>query len=130
MKYLGIDWGEEKIGVAIGSDETKIASPIDILKFKSLADLNKQLATIIIQENIDELIVGNPLYLSGHQKEDKYYSKFLESLAKIGKKIHLEDERMTTKLANVYERDFGKKIADRDDDLAAAIILQGFLDKL
>ncbi len=127
--YLGLDWGKKKIGLATGSDETKMASPFLILENKRNTIFEK-LKEIIAEENIDSIVIGKAYTLSGQENDSEEYTKFVERLEKLNIPIETEDERMSTKLANVLERDFGKVKKDQDDDLAATAILQTYLDKL
>lgn len=128
MKYLGIDFGKKKIGLATGSSETKIASPFLILENKK--GWFGLLKDIINEEDIDEIVIGKALSLDGRENDSEEYVKFTKQIEKFDLPIQVEDERMSTKLANVLERDFGKTKKDHDDDIAAAAILQTYLDKL
>jgi len=130
MKYLGIDWGLKKIGIAIGDSETKVASPLFILPFHSIKQLGEKLKSIIVEDEIDELIVGEPTSLAGNKTDNVEYRKFLDFLSKFKLKIHLEDERMSTKLAQRLEHDQKGRAKGQDDDTAAAVLLQNFLDKM
>jgi putative holliday junction resolvase len=130
MNYLGIDWGIKKIGLATGSDQTKLASPFKILKIEKYDESIAELAKIIQEEDIDICVVGDPLDLKSNKNQSDLQKKFMIDLSKITDKIELEDERMSTKLANVLERDFGARGHDKDDDLAATAILQTYLDRL
>ena len=130
MKYLGIDWGIKKIGLATGSDETKLASPFGILKIDKYEESLKELKTVVDNEKVDVCVLGNPLDLRSNENQSDLYKKFVMDLKNLDLTVELEDERMTTKLANNLERDFGKTKRDQDDDLAATVILQTYLDKL
>jgi putative holliday junction resolvase len=130
MNYLGIDWGIKKIGLATGSDSTKLASPFKILNIKKYDEAMQELETIIKEEDIDVCVVGNPLDLRSNENQSDLLKKFIADLVNLDLEVVLEDERMSTKLANKLERDFGRKKRDQDDDLAATVILQTYLDKL
>ena len=131
MNYLGIDWGKSKIGLALGNDITKIASPIMILSFKTYTEAIEKIKELIHQEEVSVLVVGKPVSLAGNDSLSDDYNKFIDLLKEIEKiKVELEDERMSTKLAGQLNREFKgfKKVGD--DDLAAAIILQTYFDRL
>ncbi|MBU0897878.1 Holliday junction resolvase RuvX, partial [Patescibacteria group bacterium] len=60
-KYLGIDWGEKRIGLAIGDSETKIALP-----FKTVENIEAVLQ-VINDEKIDAVIIGEPLSIINYK---------------------------------------------------------------
>lgn len=124
MNYLGIDWGEKRIGLALGDSETKIASP-----FKIVAKLEDVLE-IIKQEDIDAAVVGEPVSITDHRFEitSEKYNKFIGALkSKSGVEIILIDERLSSKAADALSGD--KKTKASRDALAAMLILQSYLDK-
>lgn len=127
MKYLAIDWGKIKIGLATGSDETKIASPLSILSPKVFWE---KVETIIKDESIDSIVLGNPLKLNGGEAEIEEFVKFKKRLEKLSLPYSLEDERMSTKAAGNVYKELGIKNRGDDDDLAATQILQTFLDRI
>ncbi len=116
MNYLGIDYGSAKIGLAKGSDELTIATPLTIV-----SSLNEVIDSIE-KEEIDEIVVGYPLQLSGEAgAQAQKVDRFIESIAqKTGKPVHKQDERFSTRSA----------VSQGDDDAsAAALMLQTFLEK-
>ncbi|MBI5076913.1 Holliday junction resolvase RuvX [Candidatus Falkowbacteria bacterium] len=130
MNYLGIDWGQKKIGLAIASGEMKIASPILTLSFHSFSEVVSKLKEIIEKEKIDVIVIGEPVSLSGGKKLAESYKSFVAELEGLGVKIEFEDERLSTRLAERLKREFrgAKKVSD--DEIAAAAILQSYLDRL
>ena len=121
MNYLGIDFGLSKIGLAKGSDALNIATPFDILSHSS--NLIDDLSKIVKENEIDEIVVGFPLSLSGAEnKQTKIVDDFIGKLKILGKPIHKQDERFSTRSAVSEGKD--------DDSSAAALILQTFLDKI
>lgn len=122
-KLLGIDWGEKRVGLALGDSETKIATPF--LVVASLEEIKK----IIEQEEIDEIVIGLPLKMGGGEKLWVKFTDFFNKL-KINFKIpvHEVDERLTSKAADALYG--GKKTKAPRDAVAAMLILQSYLDKL
>ncbi|MCK5211607.1 Holliday junction resolvase RuvX [Candidatus Parcubacteria bacterium] len=123
-KYLGLDWGEARIGLAIGESESKTAVPLDtVLTFEEVFQ-------IIKDEEIDELVVGQPVKMSGDKINlNKEYIGFVEILKnKINIPIHFVDERLTSKAADSLAGD--KKTKAGRDAIAAMLILQSYLDTL
>lgn len=123
MKYLGIDWGEKRIGLSLGDSELKIASP-----FKVVSGLN-ELVDIIKKEEIDEIIIGDPIKMSGRESDRAEFDEFVGNLKKkTSLSIELIDERLTSKAADSLPGD--KKTKSERDAIAAMLILQTYLDKI
>ena len=124
MRFLGIDHGDSKIGLALGDDEVKLALPFKIVKTK---DFFQEIKNIIKEEGIDEIVLGLPKNLNNEetQQTHKVYN-FLNELRKvIHLPIYLEDERRTSIMAKNLKRDRKQD----EDDSAAAIILDSFLKR-
>lgn len=124
IKYLGIDWGEKRIGLALGDNETCIASP-----FKVVSGMDEVLE-IIKNERIDTVVIGVPFKMSGAgNKISKNFLEFLD-LLKNEAKIPVEtiDERLTSKAADALAGD--KKTKASRDAVAAMVLLQNYLDSL
>jgi len=121
-KYLGIDWGKVRIGLAIGYSETKIAMP-----FKVVENIN-DIINIIRDEQIDITVIGEPRKMRDKNlKMDKDFLKFADLLEnKINIPIKKIDERLSSQAADALEGN-NKTKAPRDA-LAAMLILQTYLD--
>lgn len=126
MKYLGIDFGLRKIGIASGDDETNLAFPIGNIDGGAEA-----IATIIEaaqSEGAEELIVGLPIP-DAHQNESqleltKQFARDLRSAS--GMTVHVVDEQFSSAEARRLQSEHGGDMPE--DALAATIILQAFLD--
>jgi putative holliday junction resolvase len=127
-KYLGIDFGKAKIGLAIADGETKIAFALKTLDNNK--DFLSELVKIIQENEINKLVIGIPAYVN--KEEIEYESERLGKLIKkiIDIKIEYQNEMFTTKMAqdNLIEKG-AKNIKSQDDQEAARIILQSWLDK-
>ncbi len=124
IRYLGIDWGEKRIGLSLGDSETRIATP-----FKTVNNI-KEILTFIKAEEIAEIVLGKPLSIANRQfpmseQFENFYNKLKETV-KIP--INLVDERFTSKEADSLSG--GRKIKTRRDQVAAMLILQAYFDKL
>jgi len=120
MRILGIDFGERKIGLAEACG--KLALPFEIIN-NTKAGIQK-LKKICQEEEIDKMVIGLPLNLDGTEgKMAKKVRRFGQELEKnLGLMIRFWDERLTTKEAK------GEIRHKREDDTAAAIMLQSYLD--
>lgn len=126
MRYLGIDYGKKKIGLAFGSDEIKIASPFGIIRHDE--DIIQKIKDIVKKEGIDVLVVGMPQG-TGHEVV-KYVLEVRTFADNIGLETVLPvvtfDESFTTAEAIRLMRDSKQKGAD--DAVAAMVMLQSYLD--
>lgn len=128
MRLLGIDWGKKKIGLALGDDETKIATPFLILDAGSVNGAVEKIKQIVNDEGVGLIVVGQPKKMSGAGGVDSAYQSFLAALKTIGIDVAVEDERLSSKMAGRLMLDFPRK-KKKDDDVAAAIILQSYFDR-
>lgn len=135
MRYLAIDLGEKRTGIAVGDDITGIASPVETI-YASTHELRlKGFQRVIEEQGPDELILGAPLNMDGTDSPGVTKAKALaeELAAKFGLKVHLVDERLTSAAADEQMAQSGltrdQKKARRDA-LAAAAILRNFLATL
>lgn len=125
MRFLGIDYGAKRTGIAMSDEQGKMAFPYVVLK--SDENLVKEIKKICEKEKIKKIILGYPLTLTGAPTHNTQlvleFKKKLESVVKIP--IILEKEFYTTKEA---ERVQGK--IKKIDASAAALILKHYIDKL
>jgi putative Holliday junction resolvase len=134
MRYLGLDIGDRWIGVALSDPLGKLASPLTIIRRQDeLADL-EAIARIISQHDIKRVIVGLPRSmdggLGGQAEKVKDFSQKLRHHIEVP--LEFRDERLTTVSAKRLMRESSNKKTKkktRDDAVAAALILQGFLDE-
>lgn len=123
MKYLGIDWGQKRIGLAIGHSEPVIAIP-----FCVVGDLD-EVVKIIKNKCIDIVIIGEPRTMQNKELQMKNrVDKFITNLKnKINIEVIMIDERLTSKNADNLLGD--KKSKAPRDAIAAMLILQMYFDK-
>jgi putative Holliday junction resolvase len=132
MIYLGIDWGEKRIGLALGSDDVNIATPYKIVT--SIDDIKE----IIEVEDIKHIVIGKPVKMSGSSDDmTPDFLKFLDDFKKvINIPFDLIDERLTSIAADslTLGRDRAKltkkkrKTSAERDSVAAMLILQSYFD--
>ena len=123
IKYLGIDWGEKRIGLAMADSETKLAIPLS-----SVSNI-KELKEIVADEEIDVLVLGRPVKMSGERDELtpdflKFSDRIKNDLPEV--KIEMLDERLTSKQADSLPGE--KRDKASRDEVAAMLILQDYLD--
>jgi putative Holliday junction resolvase len=121
-KYLGIDWGEKRIGLATADSEVNLALPLS-----TVANLAGVLG-VIKEEEIDIIVLGSPQKMSGAEANNPDWLAFLQELReRAGRPVELVDERLSSLAADALGGE-DNETASRDE-VAAAIILQSYLDK-
>lgn len=133
-KYISLDVGDVRIGVARSDIMGMLATPYEVINRKKVKSV-KRIAEILEENNTKSLVVGIPKSLDGSEKRQaEKVREYIEKLKKNieGLEIYEVDERMTTVSADRMLTDGGKKGALEKrkvvDKIAAAIILQTFLD--
>lgn len=134
MKYLGLDLGTKTLGVSISDKTGIIASFYDSFRYSNEDELVSVIKDIVEKEKIDILVLGLPINMDGSlgfRAQDTI--SFKEKLEKeIDKKIVLQDERLSTRVATdvLIEADMSrKKRKGVIDGVSAVVILQSYLDR-
>lgn len=127
-KYLGIDWGAVDVGIALADPETRIALACTTLR--NDAQLLQEIAAIVEREDVGTIVIGIPSHVNRQAVEyegEKLGSLLAQFLPTV--RIAYQDEMFTTKMAqcNLIERGM-KQVSKHDDEEAARIILQEWLD--
>ena len=127
MRYLGIDYGKKRVGIAISDPGGRIAFPHTTLFRGQMSVVTTKIRMILDGERISKIIVGLPIGLGGNDTEEtREVRKFADELKKTTPlPIEFENEMFTSRMA----KSAGVK-KERLDASAAAIILQSYLDKL
>lgn len=121
QQYLGVDWGEKRIGLALADTETRLALP-----FKTIADLRSLLA-IIQEEKIGLIVIGSPRKMAGAVADNPLFLQFIKNLrAQTTIPVTEIDERLSSKAADALSGN--KQTKAGRDEIAAAIFLQNYLD--
>ncbi len=132
MRYLAIDYGDKRTGLAICDAAETIASPLTVIHGQQ--DLLKKITDIVGAEKAEAIVLGLPLNMDDSQgPQAKLVFKFADRLkAHIDIPVHFQDERLSTFGAEekLAAADFtrGKK-KKRLDAVAAAQILEAFLER-
>ena len=138
-RILGLDLGERRIGVAISDPERRLAVPLRILERQDDAADTQAIIDIARTEEVTTLVVGHPITLAGAAgAQAQRVEAFADRLAKAsGLPLELWDERFTSVQAERRPADprkggtkRGRRRPAPADDLAAAILLQSYLDRL
>jgi putative Holliday junction resolvase len=124
-QYLGLDVGLKRTGVARGSDAARLSEPLITVP---TIEIVKKLKDLIEEYNVGAIVVGLPRNLQGNATQQTNWVR--DWVNHVKQKIDLpfywQDEVLSTRIAEAKKLTY-KKIQDVDA-LAAAIILQDFLD--
>lgn len=125
MKYLGIDYGQKKVGLSLS--EGQIASSYKVITIHSLQEALSKVLQVIKQESVDQVVIGKPE--SGLSL--KITQNFIAELKKYIPVIEADETLSSFQAKNLMlELNKPKKLRQQDDSVAAAIILQNYLDKI
>jgi len=128
--FLGFDFGTKRIGVAVGQTITGTASPLETLDAKQGVPDWKIIHRLIQAWHPVGLVVGMPYNMDDTEAEiTKLTKKFVQKLGKeTSLKVHVIDERLTSKAVKYECERLGKKMKEKNDALAACLILESFLE--
>jgi putative Holliday junction resolvase len=130
-RILGLDIGERRIGVAVSDEMGTIASPVGMIRRES--DVPRELKALIAKYGAVRLVAGLPVGLSGREgPQAAVVREFADALAgEIDVPLEYWDERLSTAVAErslIAGGTRRSKRKEKIDAVAAAVILQGYLD--
>jgi putative Holliday junction resolvase len=135
MRILGIDYGEKRVGLAISSPVGFIAQGLPTIERVDGEDYLEELADVIQDKEVDEIVVGLPKNMNGSIGEiAEEILVLVETLkSKFNLPVHTVDERLTT--VRAHRAMTGSKMSKkgkkkRVDMIAAQLILQCYLDQI
>ena len=136
MRYLGLDLGTRTLGCSISDISGTIASTLKTIRFpdSEYSVLIPQIKEMVHEYEIGKIILGFPKNMNnslGYRCEETL--AFKEKLEKLSsKEVILEDERLTTKVAEsvLIDADLSRKKRKKViDGMSAVVILQAYLDR-
>lgn len=135
VRYLGLDLGSKRIGVAVSDELGLTAQPVLTLETRRnpREDL-RSIARLARRYQVAGIVIGNPLHLSGEtsSRAAKTQSFAAELGTLTGLPVYLWDERLTSHEAHqiLYQAGHARQEHKRVvDQVAATLILQSFLDE-
>ena len=134
-RLIGLDLGSKRIGVSICDEKQLIAIPLKTINRNSLNELILELKTIINENDIKGIVIGNPLNMDG--SSGRSAQSVRDTSQKIEENINIPiclwDERLSTVGAFNLSSQLDINVSKREkkiDENAAAFILQGAIDFL
>jgi putative holliday junction resolvase len=134
-RFLGIDYGSRRIGLAVGDSVLWLASPVTMVAGGDDVDrCIERVLPFVAEYAADELVVGLPINMDDSEgPQARLTRKFGDALSKKTRKpVHYFDERLSSRAADDLlgpAELTRKKHKARQDAVAAQIMLQGFLDE-
>lgn len=130
---LAFDFGEVRIGVAVGTTELAIPHPVETIAFEDNERRFARIGELIAQWQAQRLVVGLPMYLDGNEHElSRLARKFANRLqGRFGLPVDLVDERLSSAAATQALNETGvrgRKQKPALDQVAAMQILQSWFD--
>jgi putative Holliday junction resolvase len=135
MRILALDHGTKRIGVALSDETQTIAQPLEYIAAEPFADFLVRLKTILAGKQVDLVLIGMPRNMDGSygpaaQKVETFVTVLKNAITI---PIKLWDERLTSTMANrilIQGNVRRNKRKEKVDKMAAAILLQSYLDVL
>jgi len=135
MRILALDHGTKRIGVAVSDELKMIAQPVEYILAEPFANFLTRLKELIQQKEVELILIGMPRNMDGSygpaaQKVQDFVGVLRDALTV---PIKVWDERLTSAQANRVLIQGGvrrDKRKEKVDKMAAAILLQGYLDSL
>ena len=132
-RIMGLDVGDRRIGVAVSDELGLTAQPVLTLVRRNRRQDMRSLARLVRRYGCSQVVVGNPLYMSGDISPQALKAQAVGEALKLetGVAVTLWDERLTTSEAHRHLDAAGRPGSDRRaviDQVAAVLILQSFLD--
>ncbi len=134
-RILGIDFGSRRIGLALSDPSRTIATGYKTIQFNNA--VYDEIAAIVDLKKVRLIVIGFPISLKGGEsKKTEEVRRFAAELSKIvSVPIVFQDERFTSKdamatMITMNTRQKQRRDKGRVDEMAAAIILQSFLNTM
>jgi putative Holliday junction resolvase len=135
MRILALDHGTKRIGVAVSDELKMIATPLEFILAEPFADFLARLREIIREKEVELILVGMPRNMDGSYgpaalKVQEFVAVLKDAIAI---PIKVWDERLTSAQAQRFLIQGGvrrEKRKEKVDKMAAAILLQSYLDGL
>ncbi len=124
MRFLGIDYGSKKIGLALTDDKGMMAFPHSVIPTNE--ETPKVIEALVLKESVGEIVIGHSLDREGNPNKvhEAVEALMLDLTLSIGIPIHLEPEQYSTQEAIRIQ---GRN--EKTDAAAAAIILNSYITR-
>jgi len=134
MKILGVDYGTKRIGLALGDTESSLVLPLRSVEVAGGSDAVGVVAAVAEEEGVGEIVIGLPRPLGGSRDRssmERQVLGFVDLLREASPiPVQVEDERLTSALAESLRREAGAGRQEIDKDaVAATVLLESYLQR-
>ena len=137
MRYLGLDYGEKTVGVALSDALLLTAQPYETIFRKEENKLRRTLARIeeiCVQQEVSKIILGLPLSMDGSDSKTTEKARAFQMMVerRTGLPVLFQDERLTTVEADEILKEMEVPASERKayiDKIAAAVILREYMNR-
>ena len=135
MRILALDHGTKRIGVAVSDELKMIAQPLEFIAAEPFADFLVRLKELIRLKEVELILIGMPRNMDGSYGEAAAKVRQFVTVLKEAITVPMRtwDERLTSAQANrvLIEANVRREVRkEKVDKMAAALLLQGYLDSL
>ena len=133
-RYMALDVGDKRIGVALSDPLHILASPVQAIARAGEEQALNEIAALVKQHEVEKLVIGMPYSLDGTVgPQAEKVLLFRDSIAsRLDIEVVLQDERLSSVTAGQMLKETRRKsdrLRDKIDAAAAAVILQSYLDE-
>ncbi len=126
---LGVDPGGKRVGVAVGDDETGLASPVAVIPYRGVLPQPRRLCCEVARFDAASVVIGLPTDINGKKPRVPQESSPCAAIEEAGVMTSFQPEYLTTHEARERARLCGRPAEAAIDDLAALVLLEEFLAK-
>jgi putative Holliday junction resolvase len=129
MRFLGIDPGGKRLGLALGDDVTGLATPLEVVGYGSRDHAVGVIAAAMNTHDAEIAIIGLPTNAEGARTPACARSEALAAaLSEVGIETELQAEYLSTDEARRRARSIGRRSDRPVDDIAAQVIIEEYLE--
>jgi putative Holliday junction resolvase len=127
MRYLGVDPGGRKLGLAVGDDQTRVVTPLEVVPCGGISDSARIIADTAARIGAGCVVIGLPALADGSLGPAARRTELLaRAVRALGIEIDLQPEYLSTNEARQRAREIRRPRDRPVDDLAAQIILEDY----
>ncbi len=130
MRYLGVDPGGKRVGLAVGDSDTGVASPICVVNVSGVKQAARAVAEAATRLGAECVVVGLPVLADGsHTPACRRSEALSRELSSLGLAVELQPEYLTSDEARRRAREVGIRGQEPVDHIAAQVLLEEYLDR-
>lgn len=128
MRFLGIDPGSKRLGLALGDDLTGFATPLEVARYQGSIEAARLIVEAMGEYGAEIVVIGLPTAADGSQTPACARSLALaQALSELGVETVLQPEFLTTNEARRRAKSSNRRSDQPVDDIAAQVILEEYL---